>query len=335
MANKSIPPGKIHLHIENNKDLGPVFETTKDRLAAALKAHPEVAGGLHVTIGYDGDILDQALKTADAVFAWNFDRSDLASRAPKLRWVHAHGAGVSHLMPLTWLPKGAVLTNSRGVHGDRAGEYIMMAILMINNRLPEMMTNQRQARWDQLFNSSVAGKTLLIIGVGSVGGNAAGWAKKFGMKVIGIRRTGAKHRSVDEMHQPSALRDLLPKADIVLMATPHTAATERMLGSAELALMKPGSGLINYSRASLVDYDALRMRLEKREISAVLDVFNPEPLPSDSPLWNTPNLIITPHASSDDTEAYTPKTLDLILRNMARFMAGKNLINRVDPKLQY
>lgn len=326
---------KIHLHIENNRELGPVFETTKQRLAAALKAHPEVAKNLRVTVGHDGDILDKELKTADVVFAWAFDRSNLAARAPKLRWVHAHGAGVSHLMPMTWLPPGAVLTNSRGVHGDRAGEYVMMAILMINNRLPEMVTNQRQARWDQLFNSSVAGKTLLVIGVGSVGGNAAGWAKKFGMKVVGIRRTAKKHKSVDEMHGPEALRKLLPKADVVLMATPHTSDTERMLGEKELALLKPGSGLINYSRASLVDYDALRKRLEKREISAVLDVFNPEPLPRDSPLWNTPNLIITPHASSDDSEAYTPKTLDLIMRNMARFMAGKKLMNVVDPKLQY
>ncbi|MFY7962870.1 MAG: D-2-hydroxyacid dehydrogenase, partial [Elsteraceae bacterium] len=155
---------KIHLHIENNRELGPVFETTKARLAAALKAHPEVAAKLKVSVGYDGDILEKELKTADAVFAWSFDRNNLAARAPKLRWVHAHGAGVSHLMPMTWLPPGAVLTNSRGVHGDRAGEYVMMAILMINNRLPEMVTNQRQARWDQLFNSSVAGKTLLVIG---------------------------------------------------------------------------------------------------------------------------------------------------------------------------
>jgi len=326
---------KIHLHIENNRELGPVFETTKERLKAALKAHPEVAAKLKVSVGYDGDILDRELKTADVVFAWSFDRSNLTARAPKLRWVHAHGAGVSHLMPMAWLPPGAVLTNSRGVHGDRAGEYIMMAILMINNRLPEMVTNQREARWDQLFNSSVAGKTLLVIGVGSVGGNAAGWAKKFGMKVIGIRRTGKKHKSVDEMHLPGDLRALLPKADIVLMATPHTSDTQHMLGAKELALLKPGAGLINYSRASLVDYDALRKRLEKREISAILDVFNPEPLPSDSPLWNTPNLIITPHASSDDSDAYTPKTLDLIMRNMARFMAGKKLMNVVDPKLQY
>jgi phosphoglycerate dehydrogenase-like enzyme len=326
---------KIHLHIENNRELGPVFETTKARLAAALKAHPDVAAKLKVSIGYDGDILEKQLKTADVVFAWSFDRNNLAARAPKLRWVHAHGAGVSHLMPMTWLPPGAVLTNSRGVHGDRAGEYVMMAILMINNRLPEMVTNQRQARWDQLFNSSVAGKTLLVIGVGSVGGNAAGWAKKFGMKVIGIRRTGKKHRSVDEMHKPEALRALLPKADVVLMATPQTADTLHMLGAKELGLIKRGAGLINYSRAGLVDYEALRERLEKREISAILDVFNPEPLPSDSPLWNTPNLIITPHASSDDTEAYTPKTLDLIMRNMARFMDGKKLMNLVDPKLQY
>jgi glyoxylate/hydroxypyruvate reductase len=108
-----------------------------------------------------------------------------------------------------------------------------------------------------------------------------------------------------------------------------------MLGAAELALMKKGAGLLNYSRAALVDYEALRKRLEKGELSAVLDVFDPEPLPSSSPLWKTPNLIITPHCSSDDTERYTPKTLELVFRQMERFMAGKRLSNVVDPTLEY
>ena len=112
--------GKVHLHVENLRELGPVFEATPERVAAALKNHPAVAARLNVTIGYDGDVFETELRDTDVLFAWNFDRSNLAERAPRLKWVHAHGAGVNHLMPLTWLPKGAVLTNSRGVHAERA-----------------------------------------------------------------------------------------------------------------------------------------------------------------------------------------------------------------------
>jgi len=327
--------GKIHLHVENTRELGPVFEASPERVAAALKDHPDVAERLHVTLGYDGDIIERELPDADILFAWNFDRGNLAARAPRLKWVHAHGAGVNHLMPLTWLPRGAVLTNSRGVHAERASEYAIMAVLMLNNRLPEMVTNQRQARWEQLFNSAVVGKTLLIVGVGHVGGSVASWAKRFGVRVIGIRRTGRAHRSVDAMHRPEDLAKLLPEADFVLIAAPHTDATHHLIGASEIALLKRGAGLVNYSRANLVDYEALRGRLERGEVSAVLDVFSPEPLPSDSPLWQTPNLIITPHSSSDDTERYTPRTLDLVMRNIERFLAGKTLMNRVSPKLQY
>ncbi|HTZ80074.1 MAG TPA: D-2-hydroxyacid dehydrogenase [Stellaceae bacterium] len=328
-------PLPVHLHVENSRDMSAVFEATPERVKAALARHPRLKGKVKVTIGYDGDIYAEAMRTAQVLFGWNFDRLDLARKAPHLRWVHAHGAGVSHLMPLDWLPAGAVLTNSRGVHGPRADEYTLMAILMINNNLPRMASNQRAARWEQLFNSSIQGKTLLIVGVGHVGGGAAKWARRLGMRVIGIRRTGRPHPQVHEMHKPAALSTLLPRADIVLITTPHTADTRHLIGRRELDLMKRGAGLVNYSRAQLVDYDALAEKLREGVLSAVLDVFDPEPLPSSSPLWSLPNLIITPHCSSDDTELYTPKTLDLVCRNIERLIGGKALLNQVSPKFQY
>ena len=325
----------FHLHIENVKDLGEVFKASRERVAAALARRPALASKVKVTIGYDGDIFEKAIRTADALFAWRFDRANLAERAPNLRWIHAHGAGVSHLMPLDWLPPGAVLTNSRGVHGPKADEYTIMAILMLNNYLPKMVTNQRHGRWEQLFNTSIQGKTLLIVGVGHVGGGAARWAKRFGLRVLGVRRTGRAHRYVDEMFRPNALRRLLPKADFVLVTAPHTTDSDHIMGSHEIGLMKRGAGLVNYSRARLVDYEALRKRLEKGELTAVLDVFDPEPLPASSPLWRTPNLIITPHCSSDDLALYTPRTLDLVFDNMERFIKGRPLINQVSAKHQY
>ncbi len=212
--------------------------------------------------------------------------------APKLRWVHAHGAGINHLLPLDWLPRRAVLTNSRGIHAEKADEYTIMALLMLNNRLAESFSNQRRARWEQLFSSSIVGKTVLIVGVGHIGAGAAKWAKRFGLRVIGIRRSGRRHVHVDEMHQPPALRELLPRADFVLITAPHTDETTHLIGARELGLMKDGAGLVNYSRANLVDYDALRPELSSGRLSAILDVFDPEPLPDSSPLWNTPNLVI-------------------------------------------
>ncbi|MFC5068686.1 NAD(P)-dependent oxidoreductase [Flaviflagellibacter deserti] len=323
----------IHLHIENNRALGPVFEATPERIAQACARHPDLSD-LRITVGYDGDVFACEMQTADVLMGWRFDKA-LAQSAPNLRWVHAHGAGVNHLMPLDWLPSGAVLTNSRGVHGEKADEYTIMALLMLNNRVPESMTNQRNARWDQVFSSSIVGKTVLIIGVGHIGGGAAKWADRFGLKVIGIRRSGEPHPHVHEMHRPEALRTLLPRADFVLMTTPSTGATKQLLGRDELALMKDGAGLVNYSRADLVDYDALSAELEQGRLTAVLDVFDPEPLPPSSPLWSVRNLIITPHCSSDDAEQYTPKTLDLVFRNLVNLRSGQPLLNVVDPQLQY
>jgi phosphoglycerate dehydrogenase-like enzyme len=326
---------KTHLHIENTGSLGPVFQVTRKRLKDALRRHPEVAKRIKVSLGTDGDIFDREIGTADALFGWSFDREELASRARRLRWVHAHGAGVNHLLPLDWLPEGAVLTNSRGVHSERASEYAMMAILALNNRLPEMFANQAKGRWLQLYNTGIAGKTLLIVGVGSVGGSTAVVAKKFGLHTLGIRRSGEPHPAIDQMLLPRDLDRVIRRADFVLVTAPYTPHTHHLIGARQLDLMKKGAGLVNYSRANLVDYDALRRKLRANELSAVLDVFDPEPLPRSSPLWRTPNLIITPHSSSDDAERYTPVTLDLVFRNMARFLDGQQLLNQVRPELGY
>lgn len=323
----------LHLHIENNRALGPVFEVTPGRVDEVRTNYPGLSD-IRITIGYDGDVFAHEIQTADALMGWNFDTA-IAGAAPNLRWVHAHGAGVNHLMPLNWLPSGAVLTNSRGVHAEKADEYTIMALLMLNNRLPESVTNQRNARWEQVFSSSIAGKTVLIIGVGHIGGGAARWAQRFGLHVIGIRRSGEAHPHVHEMHMPEALRALLPRADFVLVTTPATSTTRHLLGRQELALMKDGAGLVNYSRADLVDYDALSDELRRGRLTAILDVFDPEPLPETSPLWNVPNLIITPHCSSDDATQYTLKTLDLVFRNLERLRAGQPLMNVVNPDLQY
>jgi phosphoglycerate dehydrogenase-like enzyme len=327
--------GKLHLHFENTRALDRVFDMSAALVKAALKRHPDVARRLTFTIGYDGDILTKTVRCAHGVIGWNFDRNKVVELGKQLRWIQLIGAGVEKFLPLDWLPPHMILTNNSGVHAERASEYNMMAILALNNRVPEMIWHQRNARWHQVFNSAIRGKTLLVLGVGHVGAATAQRAKQFGLHVIGVRRSGKPRRYVDEMHLPKDIRKLIPRADFVLMAAPLTGDSRHLLGKDEIALIKPGGGLVNYSRAGLVDYDALRKRLVKGEISAVLDVFDPEPLPSSSPLWKTPNLLITPHCSSDDAVTYVPLTLDLVFENARRLLAGKRLLNLVSRQHGY
>jgi len=325
----------VHLHIENCSALGEVFEITQARLNEALDRHPELKGSIYITLGTDGEKLEQALNTAHALFAWDFDRENLATKAPNLRWIHFQGAGINHLLPLDWVPEGMMLTNSRGAHGKRASEYLIMSILALNNGLPEMVHNQAKNKWQKVHNSSIAGKTLLIYGVGHIGSDTAEAAKYFGLKVIGIRRTGGDHPSVDEMHQPEELHALLPKADFVVVTAPHTPKTENAFGTKEFALMKQGAGFINYSRAQLVDYAALENALINNKINAIVDVFNQEPLSESSSLWQTPNLIITPHSSSNDPVNHAQRSLDILLGNVALFIASKPLMNVINLQQQY
>ncbi len=329
------PEQHMHLHIQNSDALGEVFEITPARLEAALTRHPGIDANVNITLANDEKSFEKEMQTADALFAWDFDRARLASMAPNLRWIQLQGAGINHLLPLDWIPDGVAITNSRGAHGSSASEYLIMSILALNNRLPEMVHNQSNHKWNQLHASAIGGKTLLIYGVGHIGGDTATAAKYFGMNVLGIRRTGAPHRAVDQMYQPQDLHALLPQADFVLVTAPHTPKTERVFGSAEFELMKQGAGFINYSRAQLVDYDALESTLRKNQISAIVDVFNQEPLPQDSSLWNTPNLIITPHSASNDPVHHARRSLDILLENVGRYKNNEPLINIIDPVQQY
>lgn len=326
---------RVRLHVDNCRKYDQVFWITPERYEAATRRHPALARRVDATIGWDLEGFDEALKAADVFVGWEFDRRDLAARAPRLRWIHLTGAGIEHVLPLTWLPPGAVLTNNSGVHAPKAAEFAAAAILMLNNRIPFHVTNQRRARWEQRFNGTVAGKTLVIVGVGAMGGAAARSAKALGMRVLGVRRSRRPHPSVDRMFGPEELDRLLPRADFVLVTAPLTSQTRGLVGRKQLDLLRPDAGLINMGRAGVVDYPALADKLARGEIAgAVLDVFDPEPLPADSPLWGTPNLILTPHVSSDAPN-YADRTLDLVFRNLRRHLGGQPLHNVVDPAREY
>jgi phosphoglycerate dehydrogenase-like enzyme len=156
------------------------------------------------------------------------------------------------------------------------------------------------------------------------------------MEVIGISRHGKLVEGFLEVRTSEALPDVLPKADFVLMATPLTPETANLLDREKQALVKPGAGIINVGRAGTMDYDALIENLNRGHFSgAILDVFDPEPLPPESPLWTTPNLLVTPHISADDGNTYVEMTLDLVFQNLERHLNGQDLTNVVRPALGY
>ncbi len=327
---------RVRVHVENVSSMAPVFQIRPEQYEAAAARHRDLAPCVRATIGWDLETFDEAMSTAEVLIGWRFPREDLARRAPRLKWIHMTGAGIEHIMPLDWLPRGAVVTTNSGVHAPKAGEFAAMAILMISNHVPALFTAQREGRWHRIFSTPVRGKTLAIVGVGAMGGAAAERAQQLGMRVLGVRRSRRGHRHVDEMFGPDELDQVLPRADVVLVMVPLTAETRQLIGKRELDLMKPDAGLINMGRARVVDYDALAAKLTRGELSgAILDVFDPEPLPGDSPLWTTPNLLMSPHVSSDDAEGYVPKTLDLVFENVRRYLQGRPLKNRVQPDREY
>jgi len=325
----------LHLHLESFRDRPAAFHLTEEHWLAAKKRHRALAKRLRVTIGWDGDIIDQALKSADFMINSSPPRERLRERAPRLRWIQTTGAGIETLLPLDWLPEDVLLTNNSGAHGPKAEDSCTMAIAMLNARLPQMLASQQRRAWKPILTSPVAGKTVVVIGFGDLGRAAGRGAKKLGARVIAVTRSGKAARPADKAVSAARIDRVLPEADFVVVASPLTPLTRGLLGRERLNLLKPTASLVNIGRSAIVDYDALREKLERGELAgALLDVFEPEPLPPDSPLWTTTNLVITPHVTCDDPH-YVAPLFDFWFANLERFLAGKRLKNLVDRKLGY
>ncbi len=336
----------LRVHIKNNHaspDTFPptpegeaVFTISRERYEAAAARHPDVAEHLDVVIDWDLDNFHDSMASAEVLVTWDFPTDDLAVVAPNLRWIHIIGAGVEHLCPMNWVPDGVTVVNNRGAHAAKGGEFALMAVFMLHNRMPAIIGNQRDGRWESLYSTPIAGKTVAIVGVGNIGGAAARLCKHAGLRVLGVSRHGRASEDVDEMYAVQGIDDVLPQADFLIVATPLTDETRNLFDRRRQSLMKPGCGVINVGRAGTMDYEALSDNLRSGHVSgAILDVFDPEPLPPESPLWNTPNLIVTPHVSADDGDAYVPITLDLVFENLRRHLANEPLVNVVRPELGY
>jgi phosphoglycerate dehydrogenase-like enzyme len=282
----------------------------------------------------------QLLREADVMFSSEIDREQLAI-ASRLKWIHSPAAGVGGMLFPEMVASPVIITNSRGVSADTMAEHTLAVILALYRNLPLAVARQREHLWAQdeisaRGNRTIAGTHVLVVGLGAIGSAIAQRMAALGARVTGIRRrAGGPANGVAEVATTDRLLDLLPDADIVVVSAPHTSETLGLIGKAELDAMKPEAVLVNVSRGRLVDEAALAAALQNERLAgAALDVFEQEPLPDDSPLWDLPNVLITPHTSGFRPDHWDVMT-DLFVENLRRYDAGKELLNVVDKRAGY
>lgn len=323
----------LRIYAENVRNGSSALEIREVLLRKAFSQSPI---DLTLTIRFTDDPDLSMLARADCFVAAAFDPAIRAAQLQHVRLIHCLSAGVERYMPLTWLPENAAFTNSRGIHAANAGEFGLLALLMLNNHMPEHALNQRSYIWGSRLSSPIAGKTALIYGAGAIGCSIAEKAKLLGLNIIGVRPDAGERPHIDRMIAPSALLDALPQADFVVLTCPLTDETRGAFGSREFSYMKKGAGLVNIARSAVVVPVALEMALNEGTLSgAVIDVFDEEPLSQSSNWWTAKNLFVTPHISGGDPVNSVIKALAIFADNANRLTQGLPMRNRVDRKRGY
>lgn len=270
-------------------------------------------------------------------------KGDLDERflnAPRLRWIHCDHAGLTRSARPEVFEKGLIVTGSAGRSGPALAEHVMMFSLLLCSRYPDFYEAQKRHEWRRVPEMAdlraLYGRTMGIIGMGHTGQALAVRAKAFNMRVLGYRRRNAPAPDgVDRMYCSDlgeGIDEILEQADVIALVVNLSDATHHLIGAEQLARMKRSAVLVNLSRGAVIDQDALIAALRDGRIAgAGLDVTTPEPLPADHPLWDTPNLLITPHftaALPDRSE----RSLNMIIDNLHRYRAGHEMLNRISEE---
>jgi glyoxylate/hydroxypyruvate reductase A len=261
--------------------------------------------------------------------------SDFLPRAPHLRWIQTSSSGVGEWVRRLGLVEAPiVVTNAAGIHAVPLAEFVLFSMLYFARRWPRMAAEQRAHHWQRCAIDTLEGKTLGIVGLGSVGRTAAKLARPFGLRVLGTRRTPgaalAAEYGVDAVYPPDGLPTVLRESDFLALCVPHTADTLGMVGREQLACLRSGAVLINIARGSVVDEPALIEALRSGHLGgAALDVFATEPLPAESPLWDMPNVLVTPHSMST-AASENERLTTLFCENLRRYLANEPLRNTID-----
>jgi phosphoglycerate dehydrogenase-like enzyme len=285
-----------------------------------------------------GELL-AALPGADVLFAWRA-RSGLLEpaweHAGDLKWIQAGSAGVEDLLFPGLVGSYVVLTNARGVFDEAVAEYVVGLLLAFAKGLPATLERQRRREWRGRDSERLAGKRLLVVGVGSVGRTIGRTCKGLGMTVRGV---GSTARGRDDLFGAvfgsDELADACSWADVVVNALPSTPGTQHLFDESVFAAMRPEARFVNVGRGTTVDEPALvRALREGRLAGAALDVFEEEPLPEDSPLWDLPNVIVSPHMSANFA-GWRETVVELFVENLDRYLTGRSLKNVVDKDRGY
>ena len=266
--------------------------------------------------------------------------------APRLRWLQCSGAGVDGLLPTGILDKesGVCVTTAAGIHATTISEYVFGSMLMFNRNWPEMVRLQdrhiwpRSVNWYNLSGRELAEQTLGIIGLGNIGRRIAQLGRAFGMTILATRRSATSDETdadVDRLYPMAQFHEVLRHSDYVVLAVPLTSETEKLIGEAELHMMRPNAYLINVARGRVIDETALLRALREQWIAgAGLDVVEEEPLAAESPLFTLPNVILTPHISGESI--YYDKRLTLLFaENLQRYRSGQPLRNQYHSERGY
>ncbi len=263
---------------------------------------------------------------------------DRILEAPRLRWLQTTGAGVDWLLRYPQIAQSdLIITNASGVHAIPISEHILALMLALTRDIQRCVRDQVQHRWNRGHRiTEMDGATMGLIGVGAIGEKTAEKAKGLNVRVLGLRRHPEKGSPwVDRMYGPDQLLEMLPEADWVVITTPLTRETRGLIGERELRAMKETAYIINIGRGAIIQERALIRALQEGWIAgAGLDVFEQEPLPEDSPLWDMENVIITPHYAGL-TPYYADRVVEIFTENLRRYQAGQPLINEVDKRLGY
>ncbi|MFN8534514.1 MAG: D-2-hydroxyacid dehydrogenase [Dehalococcoidia bacterium] len=279
--------------------------------------------------------LDGQLADCEVLFATSLPR-ELASRAPRVRWLHGSQAGIDAYRDSGFLGRDVAITLGRGWAARPIAEWVIGAVLLLAKLYPKWVNDEARRQWPGGRIEEVAGQTLGIFGLGGIGDETARLASALGMRVIAARRTpGIAPPYVDALYGPEGLPILLRESDYLVLATPATSETENAIGAPELAAMKRGSRLINVGRGNVLDEDALAEALVSGHLAgAALDVYRVEPLPADSPLRSAPNVLLSPHRSFL-TQHLDQRVIDPFLDNLRRYLAGQPLEQVYDENRGY
>jgi phosphoglycerate dehydrogenase-like enzyme len=290
---------------------------------------------------YEG--IEEHLRESEILFAFSL-RPEQFSFTQKLRWIHAPTAAVHQLLFPQLVGSDVILTNAREVHGPVVAEHVIALIFALAKKIPQALRLQQRRTWgqDAIWNEGprpreVAGATLGLIGLGSIGRTVARMASALGMRVLAVREHPEKERpeGVAAVYAPAQLNDLLAQSNYVVMAAPLTDATRGLINAERLAAMRQDACLINVGRGPQVDEAALADALRSRRIAgAALDVFEQEPLPPQSPLWELESLLITPHTAGL-TEKLWQRHYALFSENLRRYLAREPLLFIVDKQKGY